>query len=121
MDEKRLGEIEALTDAATAGPWIPKYVKVVYVRSGEAEHEVRSSVNGMTVASLSYRSLGGEIGEDQADRDLVFIAAARAAVPELIAEVRRLQAVASAVKGGNCEHGEPWSGHCQSCGYPYGR
>lgn len=96
MDEKRLDELEALAKAATEGPWIPKHLKTAYLATGEGEHEVRSMTNGMTVAYLRFR-MGqgrGELGDDAADHDVAFIAAARAAVPELLAEVKRLQAVA---------------------------
>lgn len=93
MDSEELKRLKALADAATAGPWVPKYLKTLYIRSGEVEHHVRSTVTGVNVATIRFHSQSGEIGGDQEDRDVAFIAEARAAVPALLAEVERMKAV----------------------------
>lgn len=106
MDEATLKAIEERAAAATPGPWEPKLMKAVHA-NGEATHDVRSAADGTTAASMRFRPLGAEIGEDQADRDCFFIAAARSDVPALVAELKRLLAsIAEAEAQVTREYGE---------------
>ena len=98
MTDEELDAIEARAMDATGGPWLPKYAKVFYP-NGEAEHWVKSTADGLTVASLRYRPQGREIGEDQSDLDALFIAHARTDIPALLAEVKRLRKKARAEGG----------------------
>ena len=68
MTKDRLKEIEARADAATDGPWmsVDSYIGVE-----EAEDQA--------------------VGETGRDADATFIAHARTDIPDLIAEVKRLQ------------------------------
>lgn len=72
MTEDELAALEQLTEAATLGPWMwEKYSDHVY---GDSQ------------------GLDGLAYDITRDEDRAFIAAARTAVPALIAEVRRLRA-----------------------------
>lgn len=73
IPEERLSEIQARADAATAAPW--------GVSSVEYYDEVGSVATGGNIAM---------VGSSPADS--AFIAAARADIPDLLAEVRRLTA-----------------------------
>ena len=82
MTEAELAEIEALAKAATPGPW-----KRVF---GDGEYFVTSPTNDEDNPVMSNTDFypAAVTAEDQA-----FCAAARSAVPLLIAEVRRLRAL----------------------------
>lgn len=67
-----LDHLQALADAATEGPWTARAVYPFLVEQGDA---------GFVSTNLA----------DSTAADAAFIAAARTAVPELIAEVRRLR------------------------------
>ena len=80
ISEDELSRIEALSNAATPGPW-------------------RSFIEGRDHESGSdfIRTPSGDIELSGASRfDQDFIAAARSSVPSLVAEIRRLQRVAEA-------------------------
>lgn len=84
----RLAEIRALADAATPGPWMSDADGVlgsgtVVAEAGGCEH---------VVGDLCF----GEGAE--AEADLAFVIAARTAVPELLAELDRLQTFAGATE-----------------------
>ena len=74
MTDDELLTIEALADAATMGPWQERY------RPGSAGYDVARRGSTALVGSLPMLK-----------QDAAFIAAARTAVPALIAEVRRLR------------------------------
>ena len=79
MTPERLAEIRARAEAATEGPWRIDGRRVVYERDGWAE----------MVTPILHVSA-----------DATFIAAARTDVPELVAEVERLQARVGSCDGG---------------------
>ena len=87
MTDERLAELEALCAAATPGPWTPS---VDSDRGYVGEDYGRWWLPSFKEAPFSVFSL--EDKEAQADRDAAFLCAARTAVPELLAEVRRLRA-----------------------------
>ncbi len=83
MNQERLAEIQARCNAATPGPWF---------------HEVTSDVQrvGPKIGNEHpYDGVGPtfEVWRKQPGRleDLMFIAASRSDVPDLIAEVKRLR------------------------------
>jgi hypothetical protein len=104
MDEKRLAEIEARANAATPGPWDARDhpdlghrdVRAVGIgMAGDHRHKVADCW------PASWTSA------EQARANADFVAAARADVPDLAAEVRRLQTtIANAVMFGESTVGE---------------
>lgn len=76
MTNEELDRLEALANAATPGPWVADE------RWVEDADEY-------------------DIGEAQETSDAEFIAAARTAIPQLIAEIRRLQAIIDPVTQGS--------------------
>jgi hypothetical protein len=74
IDEIRLTFLESVTAAATPGPWV-----MIEDRDEEGE--------------FTYLDVGGDYTDDILnDYDAAFASAARKAVPELVAEVRRMRA-----------------------------
>ncbi len=93
MTVEELQEWANLAEAATPGPWwVNKYATDMSC----TEHEVGVRTDDMILASMGI--------DDVAMPDASFIAAARDAVPALIAEVRRLQAELAAVPVGAIRH-----------------
>ena len=99
MTERELGEILARVDAATAGPW---------EWHGDSMHAVAVREFSEQVAHLGVWQVGepgprlidtdcGTYGPCPADR--AFIAHARADVPALVEEVKRLRALVEALEG----------------------
>jgi hypothetical protein len=84
VDEERLTRLRQLADMATAEPWV-SYVEGRDISSGDSF--IRTADAGE--ASDIYLSTGGAYANHAADQD--FISAARLAIPELIAEIRRLR------------------------------
>ncbi len=85
MDEGKLAEIEARANAATPGPWIGDgEFGFVFQRGASRAH---------CIARLDHEDV-----RDTSGADLAFIAAARADVPDLVAEVRRLTAALDAAR-----------------------
>jgi hypothetical protein len=86
MTDADLRELERLSNAAAPGPWA-----VDHVKAGVESYAVIHAGGTICVESE------GEPGDfDQELRDMIvadfaFIAAAREAVPKLVAEVRRLR------------------------------
>lgn len=80
MTEQRLAELEALANEATPEPWI---------WDGD-ECELRSPASIQAVLDGEWWNTG-DAGVSVLPKNIAFIAAARTAVPELIAEVRRLR------------------------------
>lgn len=94
MTDEELGRLEALAAAATPGPW-------------RVDHHVSPDLEGLYVGTdvpgenetiAYYQSVADSFAEDlspdavrRLHADLAFIAAARTAVPALVAEVRRLR------------------------------
>jgi len=79
IDEKRLAEIEAWCEAATPGPWFY-----------DAICESVGCANGWIARFDPERKGDGELSHQDKDGD--FCAHAREDAPDLVAEVRRLQA-----------------------------
>ena len=92
MTAEHLEQWRALADAATPGPWLPSHnVDAPSDGNWEPDNPEREGRGeGPTLTGL-YRDV-----KAWAEADAAFIAAARAAVPALIAEVERLQAAWSA-------------------------
>lgn len=86
MTEKELAEIEALANAATPGPWKQEDSWVV---TEDFDNEAFvEGVEGSVCPVVGMWVYDRELLLDPDDAR--FIAAARTAVPQLIAEVRRL-------------------------------
>ena len=75
ISEEELSRIETLSSAATAGPW-QSFIE-------GRDHESGSSFVRTPVGDIELS------GASRSDQD--FIAAARSAVPSLVAEIRRLR------------------------------
>lgn len=93
MSDEKLAKLQALSDAATSPPW-------------EAENslwtgrpynlQVPHTVNGVEVHPLV---LGKWSDWAPSQEDMAVLVAARNALPELLAEVRRLRAIVAAAGG----------------------
>jgi hypothetical protein len=83
IDPKQLGEWQALSDNATPGPW------TLRPDHDDADHDHVESSQG-SIAQVEILD-GIEVSEGEDVPDAAFIAAARTAVPALIAEVLRLR------------------------------
>lgn len=93
MDDKRIEEIGARCNAATPGPWTP-------VSRGAAEGE-----DGCFGWELNEPPDAGIRGWVYRWADIDFIAHARADVPDLLVEVRRLREENERLHCcGNCKH-----------------
>ena len=82
MDDERLEELQRLADGATAGPW-QSFVEGRDHTSGDSF--IRTAGDPADI----YLSTYGPYPKHAADQD--FISASRVAIPELIAEIRRLR------------------------------
>ena len=82
MTQQELDALKALADAATPGPWEVEH------HSGILVDGVPSTCAVLTSQEYDMASFGDDL---QGYFDAAFIAAARAAVPALIAEVERLR------------------------------
>ena len=80
MTQAELDALKALAEAATPGPWLP---------CTDTHEGVLWEAWGCTPTVTARTELQADMA---AQADAAFIAAARAAVPALIAEVERLQA-----------------------------
>lgn len=102
MTPDELARLKALADAATPGPWrvVPPCPHPID-ESGDC-----GCFRGGDVVALP--------GEPAADAD--FTAAARTAVPALIAEVARLRAVLRQIAEGDLPH-EQWCDTQSDCGH----
>lgn len=81
MTPERLAEIEALVAAATPGPW-----------SDCGDGDILGDNDEIIVGTTIFLRNPSESDREYRLKDAGFIAAARTAVPELLAEVRRLEA-----------------------------
>lgn len=87
MTDEQLQQLAALAEAATPGPWwVDRYATDMSC----TEHAVGVRTDDMMLASMGI--------DDVAMPDARFIAAARAAVPALVAEVERLQTELAAAR-----------------------
>jgi len=85
LTEARLAEIEVRANAATPGPWTNTgYADFDYARGPHVENSNEGIVAVCSLESQEHKGNGD------------FIAAARADVPDLVAEVRRLTAALAA-------------------------
>lgn len=83
MTEEYLAKLERLVRMATPGPW----------RNGQVEdHPDIPSIHGGNKSTVVVDDRTIHDGYAVKPADVEFIVAARAAVPELVAEVRRLRA-----------------------------
>lgn len=90
MDDDLLDELERLEKAATPGPWVSSIEGRDHVAGSDAifTREDQRQVDSDVYVSIRVAS-GDWHPASVADQD--FIAAARNALPKLIAEVRRLR------------------------------
>ncbi len=99
MDEQRLQDIEKRVNAATKGPWHiwsgGSYVSIGHARPSEVLEKRLGSIHPYRDQQAG-RDLGPGNHVYQWHHDYAFIAEARQDVPDLLAEVRRLQALVSA-------------------------
>jgi|SRR5690625_2284593 len=80
MTPDRIAELRALADAATSGPWRVRWFPVDTVTGEGGDYVVEAGdISGHAEELICYGDWDGD-----------FIAAARTAVPELLAEVERL-------------------------------
>ena len=89
MNAERLSEIEARCEKATPGPWV--------VGEGTPETycegwNVVCSTARVVASRSTYRYHEPDEFDDQTKCDIEFIAHARSDVPDLLTEVKRLQA-----------------------------
>lgn len=105
MTAEQLQKYTNLAEAATPGPW---WVNRYATDMSCTEHEVGIRTDDMILASLGI--------DDVAMPDASFIAAARDAVPALVAEVRRLQAELAAVPVGAIRHMRDFTVNCAVAG-----
>ncbi|MEU3506964.1 hypothetical protein ABZ733_03430 [Streptomyces longwoodensis] len=97
----RLGEIEELCGAASPGPW---YVRTLDDESamglvavsttpdtGRAERWPDFDAREIVAATLVQQPRYVDVADERWDENAAFIAMAREAVPQLVAEVRRLR------------------------------
>ena len=100
MDEQRLQDIEKRANAATRGPWRiwsgGGYVSIGRDRPCEVLDKHAGSIEPYRDQQAGCRDLGPGNHVYQWHHDYVFIAEARQDIPDLLAEVRRLQARVSA-------------------------
>src|SRR5687768_15286619 len=90
MTGERLAELERLCEAATPGPWYAPEQLGGHVWGDRALGQQSNEIlYHHKVADCTYHADGGF---EQRGQNAAFIAAARTALPELIAEVRRLWA-----------------------------
>jgi hypothetical protein len=82
MTDQELKDLEALAEKATSGPWDVYGDSNIYPRFEVETHGGFKKICHINSSGNDYR---------YAHNDAAFIAAARAAVPALIAEVRRLR------------------------------
>lgn len=106
-----LDAIEALVNAATAGPWHHDRSGVWHVDSGgpvlDANNHRRGDNVGIGTVGDSYPR-----GPNKPDESMAFIAAARTLVPQLVVRVRELEQDAKRLD---------WlDGQCQAVGSPDG-
>lgn len=92
MTEKRLIQLEALCQQATPGPWRPREYQNnagdIWIDCWAFANRGRGRALGGTVATVHAYGAGKRSVEANA----AFIAEARTAIPELLAEVLRLRA-----------------------------
>jgi hypothetical protein len=93
MDEQELAEIEERVHLATPEPWEHLYVVADDYPDEDTSEVVHVTDDGWS-HTLTYRN-SGRFGFNDAE----FIAAARANIPALIAEVRRLRAAGAYIVG----------------------
>lgn len=93
MTDADLDEWQQLADAATAGPWDSNSF------DGDPIESVWTVSHAIATANIDAPKF--DFHAPQARHDAAFIAVARTAVPQLIAEVRRLRAIVNGTAVGN--------------------
>lgn len=111
MTQDELDRLEALANAATPGPWVANGgVPEQVIHCPTKRHPNRTTFHSIVwLTQTDYAS--GEYYADMMDGDAQFIAAARDAVPALVAEVRRLRGLVEAAYREGYDNGyvtDPW-------------
>lgn len=83
MTNETLNDLEAMANAAVAGPWRAKFYRPPEAVSGGIWFIEHGPADDLTECY--------DLLEDMPETTAAFIAAARTAVPELISELRRLR------------------------------
>lgn len=108
ITQEQLDKLEALTEAATPGPWYAhntddtSFMNVYAVTTSPIEPDFQYDNEAtheevVAVTLFQYPRIACHKA-DRWDEDAAFIAAARNTMPQLLAEVRRLQAIERAAK-----------------------
>lgn len=92
MTNEDIAGIEARANAASPGPWDERRIGRLGNGDGESQHEQLCTPDDIGVIMLEHD------GSDEGNANAEFIAHARADIPRLIAEVRRLRAVHGGVE-----------------------
>lgn len=88
ITDSYLSELERLGDAAAPGPWTADHTR--------ADVESYAVIHPTGTVCIESEDQPGDFDQELRDlmaADFAFIAAARVAIPALVAEVRRLRAV----------------------------
>ena len=114
MTEEQLAELEALANAATDGPWTVKKTEFEDAQADAFFDDVYTveAKHLWEICDISTHERMNEFAvySREMDRaDAAFIAAARTAVPDLIAEVRRLR--------GLLQRCDPFLEHLLACNW----
>ena len=92
MTNEELDRLQRISDSATIGPWGISGAFMQFIDS-----DPESDRNDTIICEMWNRNALHDLS-DQGMSDLAFIMTARTALPELIAEVRRLTALAEAAE-----------------------
>jgi hypothetical protein len=97
LSDERLSEIETRCADATPGPWVNRRLNGEFATTSirsEATQRLRVVADRSEgIAGTAVAAVGLAAPRGQRIRDATFIAHARADVPDLLAEVRRLRAL----------------------------
>ena len=97
LSDERIAEMRTREQAATPGPWYPRHRATDCTPDDDERSGLGLEVDGPPEAMLR--------GQFARAADAAFIAAARADVPDLLAEVERLRAALEAAKPKRPDYG----------------
>jgi len=123
LSAERLAEIERLTEAATAGPWHEGFYDGLFGFYADPDDtgEPRAVVEPWSSAHPEDNDEHGDLWLVCNPDDSKFMVEARSAVPELLAEVKRLTAERDSAReqyAGTVEYGVQCADGLVSPGYP---
>lgn len=112
MKDSYLKQLKKLAEAATPGPWLERqdldyYQAGTYLGHGPMKYVPRKDGRGNELVSCSIEEVeyfaDDVVRIEGTDADQDFIAEARTAVPQLIAEVERLREELRLARRGSCQ------------------